>query len=218
MVPELTFKTLAEEFGADGVLRVADADVPAGVTHGPTRAFLTRVGLPRDLRAMGAADLDDGEPWTTLPELYDDFGAGDWTWEQPDGAEHWYEIAEFYEGGSILLDGATGELWWVADDDRPPARVHSGVDALAYFMYAIRRSTARFTHAYTKALAADQGADDTLAFQLDRYEEEARRLVADLYTADPTPFPDGIGEPWDEDGFAGPWTAILIDVRDGAWS
>ncbi|MEV5824221.1 SUKH-4 family immunity protein [Spirillospora sp. NPDC052242] len=218
MVPELTTSALVDAFGEEDVRRFDDGEVPAGVAHAGTRRFLTAVGVPTDLK-NGFLNLSLFEP---LPERHAARSAkGHWTWALPANADQWYVLGGFF-GGDVALDGATGEISFIPDGDEPPRPLHSGVDALAYYMYALQRDTYYYSQEY-----ADQ-VDDDPDDERDGEQallETALKLARELMDADPTPFtvdelPTEIGDPDEElfpRDFAGPWTGAFIDLSAGEW-
>jgi len=217
VVPELTFAELAAVFGEQGVWRADPATLPDGLRHDGTRGFLTGVGLPRTLRD-GFIDLDesvlDGR-FPTLPEVYRELGpVREWSWQQPDGADHWYVIAHFV-GGDVAVDGDSGRVWFLPEWDAPPEPLNSGVDAFAYFMYAFERD--RELYSAERADRIEDDPDDPRD-GIAVFEEAARALARELHAADPTPFTtdDFQGEPF-PDGFAGPWTQAFEDIAGGMW-
>ncbi|XVQ14254.1 SUKH-4 family immunity protein [Spirillospora sp. CA-255316] len=98
-VPELTYAMLTGAFGAEGVERPAVSELPAGVAHGPTRAFLTEVGLPLSVRAMGTM-ADRVAEWKTLDALHT---ADPTTFASGVPADPW-------------PDGFAGPWSWIFDD------------------------------------------------------------------------------------------------------
>lgn len=219
MVPELTTRDLVDAFGDGEVRRFDDGDLPAGVSHAGTRRFLTAVGVPTDLKS-GFLSLSRFDP---LPETHArKAAAGHWTWDLPDGADRWYVLGGFF-GGDVALDGATGKVFFIPDGDVPPRPMHSGVDALAYFVYAFQRDTYYYSQDYAEQVDEDpdddRDADSVLV-------EAALKLARELMDVDPTPFtvdelppyePGDTGEePFTRD-FAGPWTGAFIDISAGEW-
>ncbi|GLW65251.1 hypothetical protein Arub01_34950 [Actinomadura rubrobrunea] len=212
----MTYDQLAGVFGEDGVWRQAEAELPDGLSHEETRRFLAEVGLPKSLK-RGYLSLDEsaltGE-FETLSELYESVGEEEgWTWERPPNADRWYVLGGFF-GGEVAVDGETGKVWFVPDWDEAPTPLHSGVDALAYYMYVLERGKNRYSFERASSIA-DDPADPR--DRSDVYREVARELVAELREADPTPFVDDASEPWSND-FAGPWSTAFFDIAEGTWS
>ncbi|MFE6889809.1 SUKH-4 family immunity protein [Streptomyces sp. NPDC057694] len=95
---------LAEVFGADRVHVIPDRDLPSGLTHGPTRDFLSRTGFPHveDLLSTATLDLTAS-------------GLREQAWDEvrrgcvPLGDGPLYRIGEWM-GGALLLDGSTGQV------------------------------------------------------------------------------------------------------------
>jgi hypothetical protein len=137
MVPRMAYADLAAVFGEQDVWRPPEDTMPRGLSHEPTRRFLRDIGLPVELRnGYLSLDLDvlDGR-LETLPQVCEELGEiREWTWRIPDGGEHWYVLGGFF-GGDVAVDGATGRVWFLPEWDQPSQPMHTGVDALAYFMY-----------------------------------------------------------------------------------
>ncbi|QFG22481.1 hypothetical protein F7P10_16470 [Actinomadura sp. WMMB 499] len=216
MAPIIHHEQLIETFGTEQVRRFPEATLPAGLTHQPTRTFLAETGLPTELRSgfLSTEDPADESWMQPLPELYQEMSTGrrgKWKWPLPEGAEHCYVLGRF-EGGSIILDGSTGELRFIPDWNEPPSPLHSDVNALAYFMYLIEVNRDVYAHERVESEIGDDPDAQAAA-----YLAVARVLAERLYEADPTPFPEGVREPWAND-FAGPWTVAFFDIAEGMWS
>jgi hypothetical protein len=106
-------------------------------------------------------------------------------------------------------------VWIIPEgDEQDIALLHAGVDSLAYYMYAIERDRRLYSREF--ALSVDNDPDDSRDEDA-VYLEAARSLAERLYDADPTPFVNGPGEAWEDDG-EGPWAWIFRDISEGAWS
>ncbi|HEV7933402.1 MAG TPA: SUKH-4 family immunity protein [Actinomadura sp.] len=203
----MTHERLAALFGEDDVWRPPESELPLEISHEPTRRFLSGVGLPAELR-NGFLSLDsdvlEGR-LETLPQVYEELGEiREWTWRIPEGGKHWYVLGGFF-GGDVAVDGATGRVWFLPEWDGPPQPMHSGVDALAYFMYALERDRPLYSYEHARAVEDDDASPDD---EIDVYEKAARKLVVELREIDPTPFTE-------ED--AGPWTQAFEDIAGGQW-
>ncbi|WP_026403505.1 SUKH-4 family immunity protein [Actinomadura rifamycini] len=216
MAPELTFETLRDTFAETEILRPAAESIPGEITHPETRDFLSRTGLPRTLR-NGAVDIDDiGDGgWQTLGALWEEIRPHGWTWTMPEHPERWFSLGGIFGLGLLVLNGETGQVWIIPEnDDEDLTPVHSGVDTLAYYMYAIERDRERYSREF--ALSIERDADDPRD-EADAYLAAARALAAELHEVDPTPFVNGIDEAWEDDG-EGPWAWIFRDISEGGWS
>jgi hypothetical protein len=137
---EIEPKMVAElaEGGGGEVRRFTEEELPAGLTHAPTRRLLTEIGLPREadmfvvhdgpLRTMGEAHPDYFEADSELPtRAYQcDFLALGW-WAP--------ELA-------LALDGATGRLelpdWF--DHGSPAAHLHQDLSALLFACWTYQQA------------------------------------------------------------------------------
>ncbi|WP_073935079.1 SUKH-4 family immunity protein [Streptomyces sp. CB02400] len=109
---------LCDVFGEDAVARIAADRLPAGLTHEPTRRFLTEVGFPS---VAGFYGLDTHNLLTTglAEHVWDGSGNG----VTPVGDGPFYELGSWI-GGVLLLDGRTGRVLrrtrpGAVDADRP---------------------------------------------------------------------------------------------------
>jgi hypothetical protein len=208
MVPELTHEQLVDTFGESGVLRYPESEIPEGITHPPSQRFLRDIGVPRELR-NGFLSLEgtySGGRLEPLPRAHArHHESGTWAWDLPEGSDHWYVLGGFI-GAYIAIDGETGRIWFMEDGGGPPEPLHSGLDALTIYMYAIERD--RHLYSYERARSIEDDPDNP-DDQLDVYEKAAQSLIAELRDVDPTPFTD------EED--AGPWTQAFDDIAGGQW-
>ncbi|MFV2173377.1 SUKH-4 family immunity protein [Actinomadura sp. LOL_016] len=217
MATELTAATLESAFpDIEVIIRPAAESIPAAISHAPTRAFLSTTGLPCELHhgAVDIYDLHEGH-WETLPELWEAVRGNGWSWTMPETPEHWFSLGGIFGSGLLVLNGENGQVWLIPEaDEGDLTHVHSGVDSLAYYMYAVQRASTRLTESY--ALSIEHDADDPRD-EFDAYLDGARALAVELYEADPTPFVNGPEEPWEDDG-EGPWAWMLRDIGEGAWA
>lgn len=97
---DLPGRLLDEEFGAGHVTRCEDADLPAALTHEPTRRFLKDIGLPEEDDSY----VFPGLPLRTLTEHH-----GGWA-GLPPHATRLVPVGHLADGTDIVVDGATGEI------------------------------------------------------------------------------------------------------------
>ncbi|MFI9364348.1 SUKH-4 family immunity protein [Kitasatospora sp. NPDC053057] len=132
---------LATLEGEGSVRRFEDAELPASLSHAPTRRLLTGIGLPVSDRCV--LDVDAEGPLRTLAEVYPE------NYDPDDGDE---SSTRPHQGGFlvvggwmydfvVLLDGATGrvelpDLW---DDGEPAAYLHRDLSALLYVLWTFER-------------------------------------------------------------------------------
>ncbi|MFE5581834.1 SUKH-4 family immunity protein [Kitasatospora sp. NPDC056531] len=132
---------LATLAGEGGVRRFEDADLPASLTHVPTRRLLTEIGLPVSGRCM--LDVDAEGPLSTLaedyPENFDPDDEGELS-TRPHQGEFLVVGGWMYDFVAVL-DGATGRVelpdWW--DDGDPAAYLHRDLSALLYVLWTFER-------------------------------------------------------------------------------
>ncbi|MEU9502736.1 SUKH-4 family immunity protein [Streptomyces sp. NPDC048196] len=94
---------LESTFGDGTCCLVRESDMPPGLTHAETRQFLATTGLP---------SLTDQLPFMSLVNLCESpLIEGEWPEEaEPlDGDGHLFVLGD-WTGGTILLDGATGQV------------------------------------------------------------------------------------------------------------
>ncbi|RKT19353.1 SUKH-4 immunity protein of toxin-antitoxin system [Streptomyces sp. 1114.5] len=151
--------SLVEDLAAltDGtVRRFHEEDLPAALSHAPTRQLLGSLGLPVSDR--GLLGIDPVGPFLTMAETYpDSFGSENGEGENGDSEDGESEDGEgehhrAYQGGflafadwlydmPIALDGATGRLelpaWF--DGAAPAAYLHQDVSALLYVVWTYER-------------------------------------------------------------------------------
>ncbi|MFD5556490.1 SUKH-4 family immunity protein [Streptomyces sp. NPDC127068] len=126
---DLPGRLLDEEFGAGEVSRCEDADLPAALTHEPTRRFLKDVGLPEEEDDFVAARL----PLRTLAEHH--AGAHPVTGrpaDLPARAARLIPVGHLMHDTDVVVDGATGAVlsWhWAAPCPRP---LNTDVSTLAF--------------------------------------------------------------------------------------
>ncbi|MFE4449928.1 SUKH-4 family immunity protein [Streptomyces sp. NPDC056796] len=166
---------IEEEFGADEVVRIAPADLPAVLEHGPTRRFLTEVGLPRHglmlwldepedilrtLTALRAATRAHPEHPRSAAPL-------------PEGSDHLLVIGGLMHDFDAVIDGRTGLVHHVLGDAGTVTPVNADVSTLAFTVWM---------HSRQQKLQAEFGLAGSLG---EFYHEVADTMVAVLATADP---------------------------------
>lgn len=119
---------MAAAFGADRLISVSAERLNPAVTHAPTVAFLSGVGLPDVPGSLFAADDDLAAGMTGAAERKPYIG--DYT-DLPFGA--WVVLGYFMDD-AFLLDGATGVVRVFNDGQGAVQSVNSGVDFFARFL------------------------------------------------------------------------------------
>lgn len=145
--PEL-IEDLAVLAGEGRVRRFRPEELPAGLTHGPTRRLLADLGLPLDGEIFGACE----EPLLTMGEAHPETFADDASPGADDApADRAYQRDFFAIGWwphdlVIALDGATGRLelpdWY--DDGEPHAYLNRDLSALLYALWTYERMRAEW--------------------------------------------------------------------------
>ncbi|WP_161500748.1 SUKH-4 family immunity protein [Embleya scabrispora] len=117
-----------------------ERQLPAAITHEPTRRFLLDVGL---IDAWAYLDMrSDGKPLPTLAELAAERRA-DWDDEPepPADAEHLVVLGYVSEDGDLLVDGRTGVVrrWNTGGDEPFLDTLDTDLSTLAFTMWVIGR-------------------------------------------------------------------------------
>lgn len=176
---DLPGRLLDEEFGAGHITRCEDADLPAALTHEPTRRFLKDIGLPEEDDGYAFPGL----PLRTLTEHHGGFAG------LPPHATRLVPVGHLADGTDIVVDGATGEiLSW----HRSAARLsplNSDVSALAFTTWLLRR-----------ARVLDEALDGHLTARAPGPLAEAVRAVLRA-----TDHPAALHTPTDGDDATGVW-------------
>ncbi|MFF4339575.1 SUKH-4 family immunity protein [Kitasatospora sp. NPDC001540] len=197
MAPQVTYELLRSVFAEDEVLRFPEASLPASLTHAPSRAYLTTVGLPavgnwlflppvwkadEPLKTVGAVDpyLDD---MVDLPE-----DAPDWT------------VVGQVADDVLALDGATGRLWFFPNGEDEITPCFDRIETLGLFLYVLQREKVAL-------YGPEDGEDDGLDphEEIDRVREELRAI-------EPAAFADPEGT-WARllQGFEDEWTDFSVE-------
>ncbi|WP_328885264.1 SUKH-4 family immunity protein [Streptomyces sp. NBC_00316] len=142
---------LAYECGADLVEEIAaltdegrvrryrPEELPAVLSHGPTRRLLTEVGLPLGGEMFG---VEVDEPLVTMAQAHpESFGSGDEAEEGRGYQRDYVAIGWWPHDLAVALDGATGRLelpdWY--DEGGPAAYLHQDLSALLYALWTYER-------------------------------------------------------------------------------
>ncbi|MER5640726.1 SUKH-4 family immunity protein [Kitasatospora sp. NPDC002227] len=170
---ELVDRAMLEAAFPPGTLVTLPEAALGAVTHAPSRAFLRDVGLPDHVWLNVSEELRAGELGFDGDELAEEHPEFDFDYA------HWACLGSI-AGAPVHLDVATGTVYSIPDGGIP-ARLNSGLDALAYFLCLLERERPNYDF---EALAPTgdyrPGAEDRL-----------RELMT---AADPVAF-----EPPDED-------------------
>ncbi|MFF5550248.1 SUKH-4 family immunity protein [Streptomyces olivaceoviridis] len=165
---------LDEAFGAEGMVRLTDDQVPAALGHAPTRRFLTEAGLPRDGFMFYGPP---GEPLVTLPE--------DWAESQsnprhahlwhggeqlPPDAEHLVVLGGLVHDFDLLIDGRTGALFRTELGADHVVPVNADISTLAFTLWLHQR---------------EQALDKEHEFTQDFYHQLADTMIEVLASVDP---------------------------------
>ncbi|MGI5346965.1 SUKH-4 family immunity protein [Streptomyces sp. CA-250714] len=193
----LTRTMLEEVFGEDGLLRLPPHLLHPRMTHGPTRRFLTEVGIP--------AGGMDPHYWEGTPLRCHIPIAEDPSWEEtaaelrtaeglPGPLEDLFHL-DFLGYGDLLLDGRTGIVHEVNEWHEGMLPAHRDLESYTYLLYALHRGLRRWrVHAKDAHRDAQYWVADD--------------LVLDLRTYDPLPFADPERV----------WAGHFDDLASGIWS
>lgn len=178
---DLPARVLENAFRTRGLVRVAPRNLPAELTHEPTRRFLSEVGLPADARLFSAGGV--GEPLRTVAEhreellrdpglahLHDDIRRI----PPPPGADHLFVIGGMGDYDlKALLDGRTGAIYHAPCTCQEPTPLNADVSTLAFtlWMYAMEQELRRpydltggnFYHQLADTMVATLAAVDPVA-------------------------------------------------------
>ncbi|MFC3577890.1 SUKH-4 family immunity protein [Streptomyces yaanensis] len=162
---DLPPRLLDEAFGSAAIVRFEDVDFPGTLTHGPTRRFLSEVGLPENGYWY---ELDTDVPLPTLTEYYadEDVFTAD---ELPEGADRLIRLGHLLEDTSLVVDGATGAILCWSEPDAILRPLNADISTLAFTVWLVHRE---------KSL--DQEHDLT-----DVYEQLAATMAETLAMVDP---------------------------------
>jgi hypothetical protein len=154
---------LDEEFGPDGVVRIAPADMPAALVHEPTRRFLAEVGLPKDGLMFSLEEEctllplpEDRERARRDPKLRHLFDGTD---KLPPDADHLLILGDLMHDCDVVVDGRTGEIHYLGSGAGTVTPVNADISTLAFTVWMHSREQKldeehRFTHDFYHCLAA----------------------------------------------------------------
>ncbi|MGX2996945.1 SUKH-4 family immunity protein [Streptomyces sp. JNUCC 64] len=134
---DLPGRLLADEFGAGAVARCEDADLPAALTHEPTRRFLGDIGLPEREGPYVSAR----QPLRTLADhhgrVHPVTGDPDGL---PPGAARLVPIGHLTPDTDVVVDGPTGEVLSWHWHDPGPLPLSADVSTLAFTTWLCHRA------------------------------------------------------------------------------
>jgi hypothetical protein len=139
---DLPVRLLDEEFGSARVVRFEDVDVPAALTHAPTRRFLRATGLPEEAAPFS---LEPDMPLRTLAE----HRADGWADEEaaartdvgnrlPAHADRLIRLGGLADGTSLVVDGATGAVLCWSESDLTLRPLNADISTLAFTLWLLR--------------------------------------------------------------------------------
>ncbi|MGP3989473.1 SUKH-4 family immunity protein [Streptomyces sp. 3N207] len=124
--------------GGGGIRRFTEAELPAGLTHAPTRRLLTEIGLPR---AADMYALLDG-PLRTMAEAHPHYFEADAELPTRGYQRDFFALGWWAPDLALALDGATGcvELpdWY--DHGSPAAYLHQDLSALLFACWTYQQA------------------------------------------------------------------------------
>ncbi|MER7515544.1 SUKH-4 family immunity protein [Streptomyces sp. NPDC126499] len=135
---------LEEEFGAEEIVRIAPAGLPAVLEHEPTRRFLTEVGLPRDAGMFGLwRDEYLMRPLAETEEAGTGAGAtpggdGD-RGTLPADAGLLVCLGSLVHDFEVVIHGRTGELYHRLYDGAAITPLNADVSTLAFTLWLHHR-------------------------------------------------------------------------------
>ncbi|MEU4970397.1 SUKH-4 family immunity protein [Streptomyces smyrnaeus] len=193
----LTRPVLEEVFGAEGLLRIPSRLLHPRMVHGPTRRFLSEVGIPaggvspdfwKDGSSRCRVPLDEDPHWAEVAEELRAVQG------LPAPLENLFHL-DFLGYGDLLLDGRTGIVHEVDEGLEQVLPAHRDVETYTYLLYRLHRDLRRW-----RVEAKDAHPDATYWV--------ADNLVLDLRTYDPLPFADPERV----------WAGHFDDLASGIWS
>ncbi|GAA3493568.1 hypothetical protein GCM10019016_006670 [Streptomyces prasinosporus] len=134
---DLPVRLLDREFGRGGVVRFEEVDLPATLTHEPTRRFLCETGLPEDGFLFR---LDTDLPPRTLTEYRaDEHPGGSPAGRLPARADHLVRLGRLVEGHSLVVDGTTGAVRSWSEPESALYPLNTDVSTLAFTLWLLHR-------------------------------------------------------------------------------
>ncbi|WP_432055112.1 SUKH-4 family immunity protein [Streptomyces sp. bgisy022] len=186
---DLPPRLLHETFGRGRLVRFEEVDLPATLTHEPTRRFLRDTGLPEE-SFLFRQDTD--RPPRTLAEHHAEEGHDDA--RLPAHADRLLRLGTPVPHHSLVVDGATGEvLHW---DERVGALrpLTTDVSTLAATLWLLQREH-----------TLDADSEDALTARA--YDRLVMAMIQALSAFDPA---DATAETDEHD-----WSGLLRDEADG---
>ncbi|MGA5164795.1 MULTISPECIES: SUKH-4 family immunity protein [Streptomyces] len=171
---DLPARFLEDEFGAEQIVRVAPAAMPAALEHGPTRRFLAEVGLPRDGLMFGLGERET--LLETLRQERERLGAEPalrhlgLTDRLPPDADRLLVLGGLVHDLDVVVDGRTGEVHYLECGAGTVTPVNADVSTLAFSVWMHSR---------------EQRIDKEHDLTGDFYHQLADAMVAVLASVDP---------------------------------
>ncbi|MEO3826314.1 SUKH-4 family immunity protein [Actinomadura sp. B10D3] len=177
---DLPAQVVEDAFGVDGLVRFAPENLPAALSHEPTRRFLSEVGLPADATLFFASEA--GKPLRTVLEYRKEFLRNPSLGHLHDSvrcnppaqaADHLFVIGDLAYDLNVVLDGRTGEVHHAhyTCDQLTPLNADVSTLAFAVWMYAMEQEL--------------RGPYDLTGDTGDFYHHLADTMVTALATFDP---------------------------------
>jgi SUKH-4 immunity protein of toxin-antitoxin system len=189
---DLPGRLLDEEFGPGRVARVDEVDIPAALTHEPTRRFLRETGLPEDAVLF---HLDPDAPLRTLTEYFTDERPGEYPLEAlPAHAGRLIRLGRLVGDNSLVVDGTTGTVLNFSEPDATLHPLNTDVSTFAYTLWLLHH---------------ERRIDEHLGHELttEAYDHLAALMIQTLSSIEPTPTTS------DADWHY--WTELLRDEAGG---
>ncbi|MDX5567166.1 SUKH-4 family immunity protein [Streptomyces sp. ID05-04B] len=192
---DLPVRLLDEEFGSACVVRFEDIDVPAALTHAPTRRFLRATGLPEEaalfslepdmpLRTLAEHHADDRATDNDPADDRDGVGAGRGL---PAHADRLIRLGSLAEDTSLVVDGVTGAVLSWSEPDHTLRPLNADISTLAFTLWLLRHE--RAPHAVRELTEAYGRLADTMSRSLaavDRAGPVGTVVAREATPADPT--------------------------------
>ncbi|WP_333778929.1 SUKH-4 family immunity protein [Streptomyces sp. IBSBF 3136] len=167
-------RLLDQEFGHGRVTRHEEVDLPATLTHEPTRRFLRETGLPEEAVLFHAET--DG-PLRTLTEFSAAESAADCSEPSTDGlpahSDHLIRLGHLVEDNSLVVDGRTGAVLTYCAPEATLHPLNTDVSTLAFTLWLLHH---------------ERTIDEHLSRELttDAYDQLAAAMIQTLTSVDPT--------------------------------
>ncbi|MDO0927496.1 SUKH-4 family immunity protein [Streptomyces sp. TG1A-8] len=164
-------RLLDQEFGQGRVTRFEEVDIPATLTHEPTRRFLRETGLPEEA-VLFRADTD--APLHTLTEYFAEERAEDYPLDElPAHSGHLIRLGHLVEDNGLVVDGRTGAVLTFSEPEATLYPLNTDVSTLAYTLWLLHH---------------ERTTDEHLSHELttDAYDQLAAAMLHTLAAVDPT--------------------------------